>query len=264
MLSVFRNRVGVSGIVALVALVLAMTGGAWAASKYIITSVKQIKPNVRKALEGQTGPTGPAGPAGANGTNGVPGTNGTNGADGADGVDGVDGESVTNTKLEPGEGECTEGGAEFTVGAGEPTYACNGEPGEDGAEGSPWVAGSVPTGSEMRGTWATNTNAAAAEFIYAALPTGVPLANGVSIVLRAPGTLGTIECAGSAENPLPATNEGNPASGVLCLYTGESLNMNSESLLKKVSNSKGGIVVRLKTAAAGPAFAFGSWGMYAP
>ncbi len=238
MLSVLRNRVGVSGIVAVVALVLAMTGGAWAASKYIITSTKQIKPSVLKALQGKTGP------AGANGANGAPGAKG---ADGTNGTNGTNGLSVVNTPLEPGEGECTEGGAEFTVGTGEPSYACNGEPGEAGPEGSPWVAGHVPAGAELRGTWALNANAAASEFVYTTVTTGVPLGNPISLILPAPATLGTLECAGSANEPLPPTNEGEPIGGILCFYTAEFTNLKPEEAVQKVPASRGGSVIKIKT-----------------
>ncbi len=85
-----------ANVVATLALVFAMAGGAAAASHYLITSSKQISPKVLKELKkpgatGATGPagahgeTGPAGPAGANGTNGAPGTEGKQGAQGPEG-----------------------------------------------------------------------------------------------------------------------------------------------------------------------------------
>jgi hypothetical protein len=75
-----------TAIAATVALVLSMSGGALAASHYLITSTKQISPNVLKKLKGNRGPAGrrgPAGPQGPQGPQGVAGTNGTNGANGA-------------------------------------------------------------------------------------------------------------------------------------------------------------------------------------
>jgi hypothetical protein len=55
-------------VIAYVALFVALAGGtAYAAKHYLITSTKQIKPNVRKALHGATGPTGPAGATGPGG-----------------------------------------------------------------------------------------------------------------------------------------------------------------------------------------------------
>jgi len=82
-------------IVALVALLVATSGTAVAASKVLITSSSQIKngaissadlsKKARKSLAGKTGPAGPAGPAGAAGKDGANGTNGAAGRDGANG-----------------------------------------------------------------------------------------------------------------------------------------------------------------------------------
>jgi hypothetical protein len=55
-------------VVAYLALFLALTGGtAYAAKHYLISSTKQIKPSVRRALRGATGHTGPTGTTGATG-----------------------------------------------------------------------------------------------------------------------------------------------------------------------------------------------------
>jgi len=67
------KRLSPSLAVALVALFLALGGVATAASHYLITSTKQISPNVLKKLEkagprGAPGSTGAAGAAGAAGT----------------------------------------------------------------------------------------------------------------------------------------------------------------------------------------------------
>jgi hypothetical protein len=68
------------------ALVLAMSGGAWAASHYVVTSTKQVSPKVLKALKGNSGPAGPAGAAGAAGAaSTVPGPAGSTGVTGATG-----------------------------------------------------------------------------------------------------------------------------------------------------------------------------------
>jgi len=75
-------------VLAVVALVFAMTSGAVAAKKYLITSTKQISPSVLKKLTGKPGPAGPAGAAGKAGANGANGTNGSNGTDGQNGQTG--------------------------------------------------------------------------------------------------------------------------------------------------------------------------------
>jgi hypothetical protein len=54
-------------------LVFAMSGGALAATHYVITSKKQISPKVLKTLKGKPGSRGPAGPAGAAGAAGAAG-----------------------------------------------------------------------------------------------------------------------------------------------------------------------------------------------
>jgi hypothetical protein len=89
------------------ALVFAMTGGAYAAKHYLITSTKQISPKVLKALKGANGangtaglagpagPGGPQGPAGATGPAGA-GATGPAGAAGAKGEAGAKGANGTN------------------------------------------------------------------------------------------------------------------------------------------------------------------------
>jgi hypothetical protein len=65
-----------ANVTATLALGFAMTGGAYAASKYIMTSSKQINPKVLKQLAGKVGAiraTGPAGPAGGKGEAGIAG-----------------------------------------------------------------------------------------------------------------------------------------------------------------------------------------------
>ncbi len=78
----FRRHLSYANVVATMALVFAMSGGALAASHYLITSTKQIKPSVLKALKGKAGHAGPIGPAGPTGATGQPGSPGSNGAPG--------------------------------------------------------------------------------------------------------------------------------------------------------------------------------------
>jgi hypothetical protein len=57
-----------SNLVAFLALFIALSAGtAYATKHYLITSTKQIKPSVRRALHGSNGATGPTGNTGATG-----------------------------------------------------------------------------------------------------------------------------------------------------------------------------------------------------
>jgi len=91
MLARIRSHISYANVIAVIALVFAMTGGAYAAKKYIITSTSQIKPSVLKSLQGKTGPAGapgvqgPQGPAGTNGAGGPEGPKGANGNGGVAG-----------------------------------------------------------------------------------------------------------------------------------------------------------------------------------
>jgi hypothetical protein len=77
-----RKLFSYSNVVATLALVFAMSGGALAATHYLINSTKQINPKVLKKLKGNVGKTGKEGPAGKNGTNGATGPQGPEGVSG--------------------------------------------------------------------------------------------------------------------------------------------------------------------------------------
>jgi hypothetical protein len=112
-----RKRCSYANVAVTLALVFAMTGGAYAAKRYIITSTKQIKPSVLKQLKGKVGPAGragaagpvgpagPTGPAGA-GTAGAKGETGPQGAEGKQGPQGIQG--VEGKQGEKGETGFTE------------------------------------------------------------------------------------------------------------------------------------------------------------
>jgi hypothetical protein len=175
MFSWIRRRCSYANVVATLALFFAMTGGALAASHYLITSTKQIKPSVLSALKGKAGPAGangaagsagPAGPAGAQGLVGASGSNGENGKEGAPGA------SVTNTPVKAG-GACgSEGGAEFKVGAGAATHACNGKTG---------FTETLPEGKTETGTWSFGDAMTEGTEEYAELVAWVPVSFSVPL-----------------------------------------------------------------------------------
>jgi len=78
-----------ANVTATLALVFAMSGGALAASHYLISSTKQISPSVLKKLKGANGKPGAAGKEGAPGPQGNQGLQGKEGAAGKEGVAGV-------------------------------------------------------------------------------------------------------------------------------------------------------------------------------
>jgi hypothetical protein len=72
-----RRHLSYANVVATLALVFAMTGGALAASHYLINSTKQISPKVLKKLKGNRGAAGARGLAGPRGLVGPQGATGT-------------------------------------------------------------------------------------------------------------------------------------------------------------------------------------------
>jgi hypothetical protein len=143
MFSAIRKRLTYANVAMTLALVFAMSGGAYAANKFLITSTKQISPKVLKALKGKPGAAGPAGLAGATGAAGAQGPAGAAGAQGPAGPAGV--------------GKEGEKGKEGTPGT----------PGAKGVEGSPWTElGTLPSGKSLKGEWsiiAAHVNGAGAE-----------------------------------------------------------------------------------------------------
>ncbi len=129
MLSYIRRHASFAHVIAVLALVFAMTGGAYAAKKYLITSTSQIKPSVLKMLQGKAGPVGapgaagpqgPAGPAGtgAKGESGAAGKNGENGGLGPRGATGLGGATGPAGTTGP-EGVCSKSNCTLPSGATE-------------------------------------------------------------------------------------------------------------------------------------------------
>ena len=90
-----RRHLTYANVAATLALVFAMSGGALAASHYLINSTKQINPKVLKKLRGARGATGASGPRGATGAGGAAGKQGTLGKEGTPGKEGQPGASAS-------------------------------------------------------------------------------------------------------------------------------------------------------------------------
>lgn len=95
MLLMMRRHFSFAGVAAVAALVFAMSGGAWAAKKYLITSTAQISPSVLKKLKGAAGPAGQAGAVGGQGAQGKDGAQGASGKPGEPGPKGPEGSPWT-------------------------------------------------------------------------------------------------------------------------------------------------------------------------
>ncbi len=226
MFSGVRRRMSYANVVATLAMVFAMSGGALAASKFLITSTKQIKPSVLSQLKGKAGANGApgaAGPAGSAGPQGPAGGPGKDGAAGANGTNGKDGESVTSASLKAGEGGCVEGGSKFTVG-GKETKACNGEKGAKGVAGEPWTPNNVlPSEATETGIWSFGQGNSYPVVASFPIPLAKPLVNAEEC-----GEAGHPTCVvhimklGEKSSECPGTvTEPQAAPGNLCVYEQE-------------------------------------------
>ena len=144
MFSAVRRRLTYANVAMTLALVFAMSGGAYAAGKYLITSTKQISPKVLKSLVGKTGPAGKNGTNGTNGANGAPGEKGAQGLQGPQGPEGKEGKA--------------------------------GEPGKDGKAGTNGTTGfttTLPPEKTETGTWSFNATAGGLQEVLISFP--IPL-----------------------------------------------------------------------------------------
>jgi hypothetical protein len=200
MLSAIRSRITYVNVVATLVLVFAMTGGALAAKKYLITSTKQISPSVLKSLQGKVGAPGTQGSAGAQGPAGPQGGAGVAGAKGDAGPGGAPG-----AKGEPGP---------------------KGEKGSQGLQGIQGLQGpagpsetTLPVGKTETGVWSFRTKEVTAAFVTFSFPLNLPSAPAFHYVTVAEqGTASAV-----AEGCPTAEPEEAPeaAPGTFCVYEGE-------------------------------------------
>lgn len=166
-----RDRLGSAGlVVAVLALIVALSGGAFAATQSAkkksskgLTKAQVIA--LIKANSPPSGPAGPQGPQGAPGAKGDAGGPGGIGATGATGNQGPAGKGVKLTTIPsgPGNAKCSERGGVTAEVEETPATAkdiCNGAtgaPGAPGEDGQPWTPESkLPEGATETGAWAFN------------------------------------------------------------------------------------------------------------
>jgi hypothetical protein len=211
-----RKHLTYANAMVTLAVVFAMSGGAYAASKYVINTTKQINPKVLAALKGKTGangsqgpagPAGPQGPAGAAGAKGETGPAGQNGVPGEKGAQGEKGTPGTN-------------GFNGSPGAKGPA----GPAGPTGATGSPWTdGGTLPVGSTETGQWSfSGTQATAGSLVTASISFPVPLEKALDE--EHTHFIGPEEGEGEPKAKAVAGCSGNykepkAASGNLCVFT---------------------------------------------
>jgi hypothetical protein len=172
MLSFVRRRMTFANVALTVMLVFAMSGGAFAAGKFLITSTKQISPKVLKSLQGKAGPAGavgaqglvgPQGPAGKDGAAGANGTNGSNGAS-------PEGTPFSGAKA-VGSVACSEGGVEYK--GATTNIVCNGKKGTNGTTG---FTEKLPSGKTETGSWAFAEAGTEPAGLFASISFPIPLA----------------------------------------------------------------------------------------
>jgi hypothetical protein len=182
-----KARLSYANVVATLALFFAMSGGALAASHYLITSTKQIKPSVLSSLKGKPGP---AGTNGTNGTNGSPGAAGEKGAQGSPGTagtagtpgsPGTNGKSVTTSPISTSSTECAkQGGTKVEVeGSGKSEKVCNGTTG---------FTATLPAGKTETGTWGAGNSTAQT---YAPISFDIPLETAPKVTIVTEGEQGS-------------------------------------------------------------------------
>lgn len=275
MLSLLRNRLGIPGVIAIIALVFAMFGGAYAAtdnSGGAKASAKGKKgPRGKPGKPGKPGPAGPQGPQGPAGANGKDGANGAQGPAGSAGPAGPAGAKGPTGPTGPG-------GATGLTG---PT----GTAGATGPTGSPWVPeNELPSGAMLTGSWSVGHLTAAQTSEDPFSPIYVPISFPIPLGVELPGSAvhilykgdpATTECPGSVSDP-------EAQAGHLCVYTTDQVSPpfhpanepNGKwlvSAITKATSLKGGETGASKTGAflnvlalEKGVFAYGVWAVTAP
>lgn len=190
MFSYLSNRFGVPGVIAVIALVFAMVGGAYAANNggALVSGKKSSKGVTKKEVETiakreakKFSGAGPAGPQGPKGDAGSKGDTGSQGLEGKQGTQGI-----------------------------------QGKPGE---EGSPWTAGgTLPEGSTETGTWSDGVNVPASSLGVMRIPVSIPIptSGAPAAVFVKPGEDKTAEGCPGIVGGVPTADE-----GTLCVYAQE-------------------------------------------
>lgn len=260
MLSRMHNKLGTAGfVIAIIALVAAMTGGAYAAlssadKKVIKKEAKKFSKQFAKQFA-KPGPAGPQGPAGTNGTNGKDGTNGTNGAPGAPGKDGETptGTAFTGSKT-VGSTTCTEGGLEYKT-ASQTRLVCN------GAKGTTGFTDTLPAGKTETGVWSAINATGSTPSLLLNFSFNIPLAEGSTYEANWINAAGEAKV-GSLTNCPGSASEPEALPGNLCVYTTNAEKVSAPENMTFFAKEEEGSVAIFNLDSGGSAF--GTWAVTAP
>jgi Collagen triple helix repeat (20 copies) len=255
----FARHINPATVIALVALVFAASGGAFAATGGGVRGVAGVAKVKKKAPVGKPGPRGPQGPAGAAGPAGAQGPAGAAGARGENGAAGATGPQGSQGPQGP-----------------------QGEPGPTGQEGSPWTAGgTLPSGKTETGMWTFGQATVDEEERDELVPisfsiplhgeesvTGAPVIGGTSVHFFERGkTAQAGEGCGTGSAVKPEAEPGN-----LCVYTSESsglpalefLDITSAALPRQQGASATGATLTIKVPSEGRGdYIVGTWAVTA-
>lgn len=237
------KHINPASVLALVALVFAVTGGAYAASgsgsgsgsggggsvSHATARVaKSKKKPVSSGKPGPRGPQGPAGPVGVTGAAGPAGpagpagSKGETGSAGSNGLSGSSGESVKVAAAS--NSECPAGGAKLSNGTGSEKVCdgAEGEPGPKGATGSPWSPeNKLPAGATETGAWEiASSELVGKSMVNFPIEVSPAITAAHVVVIKEP----TEEQAGKKEYPAAPTgckgnaDEPGAEKGYLCLF----------------------------------------------
>lgn len=248
MLHRFRQKFGTAGlVVAVMALVLALAGGAFAASGALTSKQKKEVKTIAKQYAGKPGATGPAGPAGPAGGPGPAGAKGDTGAVGPEGPPGPKGDK----------GDKGDKGLKGDQGPAGPT--CSEETGFC----------ELPEGATMTGGWTIPGRTPGAWDVQISFPfvfnPGLQVAD---VIVVKQGETGVPGCPGSAAAP-------EADAGKLCVYTEfEAKHENEETEefepnqfiagIAPLGGGKYGVELFVATEGPQPGNMHGTWAVTAP